>query len=148
MCSYKLSASIATDLLKKYITMIFPCVSSSENDHSYSSSSFQGWNCLLSSGEQGWAKYLISHDNGNLSSKVLSYISRNTHLFTNWKSHTGLGNLALKALNLFWLLQKHIQNLKSIKFTFMFKFPMSRRKTFIRDMVSNKLGFNKIITRK
>ena len=30
----------------------------------------QGWNRLLPSGEQGWAKYPISHDHGDLSSKI------------------------------------------------------------------------------
>ena len=36
---------------------------------------------MLSYGEQGWAKYLISHDYGNLSSKILSYIFRNAPIY-------------------------------------------------------------------
>ena len=55
---------------------------------------------MLSSGEQGWAKCLISHDNGNLSSKTLSYISHNTSIYNLGKPYRSrkLGSKSLEII--------------------------------------------------
>ena len=78
--------------------MISPCVSPINDNFVISFISFQGWDYLLPSGEQGWAPHAISHDHGHLGSEIFLTFLLNTYIFTFGKPYRSrkLGSQSLE----------------------------------------------------